>query len=297
MSDAARKTELIKAVDRLTQSGPSERLTQLLFVQHPTLTTLTPTFMADAYPVLPLHHNIMKQTGNSCESHWSHQPRMPYLSALPNDTKTKISGWHPFHRGQYIFTKAHLENLILSNLGDRGEMAHSIEGRTPFLDHHLTEYVNSLPPSMKIRARLKPATAAGNGTHISQELIPEGENYEFIAKYVLREAARPFVTDEIYNKRKHPYSAPLHYNIDGPLHRLMQKLVTEPNIADLGFLAWRSEAFHNGKSLGDLVHLAFAEKDETVFRLVICLAQWIVLSKKFGVRKASVPSDGLKASL
>ena len=59
--------------------------------------------------------------------------------------------WHPLHAAEYVWTKGHLANNFLSCLGDRTEMAHSIEARTPFLDHHLTEYVNNLPPSMKIR--------------------------------------------------------------------------------------------------------------------------------------------------
>ena len=53
----------------------------------------------------------------------------------------------------YIFCKAHLKNLLLPNLDDRGEMAHSIDGWTPFLDHHFTKYVNNLPSSVKNRAR------------------------------------------------------------------------------------------------------------------------------------------------
>ena len=35
--------------------------------------------------------------------------------------------------------KTVLPNFILTFLGDRMEMAHSIEGRVPFLDHHVAE--------------------------------------------------------------------------------------------------------------------------------------------------------------
>ena len=39
----------------------------------------------------------------------------------------------------YIWSKTMLPNYILSNLGDRMEMAHSVEGRLPFLDHHVAK--------------------------------------------------------------------------------------------------------------------------------------------------------------
>ena len=200
----------------------------------------TSTLMGNAYPSLPLK---------------SRRPLRSdvYLQDIPS---SKLSQWHPFHSGQYIFCKAHLENLILSNLGDRGEMAHSIEGRTPFLDHYLTEYTDNLPPSMKIR-------------------WDDG----FVEKYVLREAARPFVTDEIYKKRKHPYSAPLKYKLGGPLHQLIERLVNEEAVEELGFL--------KAGNWAERVDRAFTG-DETLFKLVICVAQWVVLGKRFAVKRAIV---------
>ena len=90
--------------------------------------------------------------------------------------------WHPLNTTQYVWTKGHLANLFLSCLGDRTEMAHSIEGRTPFLDHNLTEYVNDIPPSLKVKW--------------------DG-NESFTAKYALREAMKSFVTQEVYERVKH----------------------------------------------------------------------------------------------
>jgi asparagine synthase (glutamine-hydrolysing) len=91
--------------------------------------------------------------------------------------------WHPLNSALYVWTKGHLANIFLTCLGDRTEMAHSIEARTPFLDHELTEYVYGLPPSLKIR-------------------WDAGEQ-RFVEKWVLREAAKPFITKELYNRKKH----------------------------------------------------------------------------------------------
>ena len=63
------------------------------------------------------------------------------------------------------------------------EMANSLEGRTPFLGHHLTEFANGLPPSTKVRF--------------------DSERGTLVEKWILREAGRPYITDEMYYRRKH----------------------------------------------------------------------------------------------
>lgn len=186
--------------------------------------------------------------------------------------------WHPLHTALYLWSKGPLEYLLLSCLGDRGEMAHSVEGRTPFLDHVLAEYVMALPPGMKIRTVMGGKAGGMNGHGDGGE----AGGVEFVHKYILREAARPFVTDEIYRKVKHPYTAPFKYEIDGPLHRLMRRLVTEENIKELRLVEWRPGMLGGG-SVADLVDGAFKEAGEKQFRLVILLAQWVVLGKRFGV--------------
>lgn len=69
-----------------------------------------------------------------------------------------------------------LSNVLLSGLGDRVEMAHSVEGLQPFLDHHLVEYVTKLPPSLKLKW--------------------DPETQTFNEKWILKEAAKPFITEE-----------------------------------------------------------------------------------------------------
>ena len=44
-----------------------------------------------------------------------------------------------------------LSGYLLSSQGDRMLMAHSVEGRFPFLDTDVVELANSLPPSYKLR--------------------------------------------------------------------------------------------------------------------------------------------------
>ena len=65
---------------------------------------------------------------------------------------------------------------ILAYLGDREEMAHSLEARLPFLDHHLYEAARSIPVDLKLR----------NG----------------MEKAVLRDAAKGILPEEIRRRRK-----------------------------------------------------------------------------------------------
>ena len=88
----------------------------------------------------------------------------------------------PLNKSLFVWAKSFLPNYILNLLGDRMEMAHSIEGRVPFLDHRVVECVNRAPVSLKIRGMTE--------------------------KYLLREAAKPLITDTVYRRQKHPFLSP-----------------------------------------------------------------------------------------
>ncbi|KAL8685406.1 MAG: hypothetical protein Q9224_005828 [Gallowayella concinna] len=166
--------------------------------------------------------------------------------------------WHPLHSALYVWNKTVLPNLILTNLTDRTEMSHSVEGRVPFLDHHLMEYVNNLPPSVKIRY------------DPTSDTLTE--------KWILREASKPFITQEIYERKKHPYTAPVKYPIGGPIHQLMSRLITKETIQQLGFIDWSKTQ--------DLVQKSFEEQEPNLLRRVFTLAQYVVLGQRFGVKTA-----------
>lgn len=103
-----------------------------------------------------------------------------FLSGI--DVKGRIEGRSPVHQALYLWVKSSLPNYVLTVLGDRMEMAHSIEGRVPFLDHKVGEFVNNTPVNMKIRGMTE--------------------------KFVLREAARDVLTDTVYRRPKHPFISP-----------------------------------------------------------------------------------------
>src|SRR5262249_37437673 len=68
--------------------------------------------------------------------------RDPYRAFLNgHDMAGQLTGRAPVNQSLYLWSKVALPNYILAVLGDRMEMAHSVEGRVPFLDHHVVELV------------------------------------------------------------------------------------------------------------------------------------------------------------
>lgn len=116
--------------------------------------------------------------------------------------------WHePALKSSYLFCRSILCSKLLAYLGDRVEMAHSIEARLPFLDHELAAFAVRLPTDMKIR----------NG----------------IEKYVLREAAAPLVTRRIYERRKNPFLAP--HGVRGSMLEFIGDKLNSRSFSGMGF--------------------------------------------------------------
>ncbi len=136
------------------------------------------------------------------------EPYRELLSSL--DVQGQLAGREPVNQALYLWSKTALPAYILTVLGDRMEMAHSIEGRVPFLDHHLVEVIRSQPVAQKIRGMTE--------------------------KYVLREAARSVLTDTVYKRQKHPFlSPPATLNPGQRLHTLVQDSLRGPALAALPF--------------------------------------------------------------
>jgi asparagine synthase (glutamine-hydrolysing) len=113
------------------------------------------------------------------------------------DVRRQLRGRAPVNQALYLWAKTLLPGYILTVLGDRMEMAHSVEGRVPFLDHEVVEFIGALPVEQKIRGMTE--------------------------KFILREAARPVLTDTVYRRQKHPFlSPPATLNPADRLHEMVQ---------------------------------------------------------------------------
>jgi asparagine synthase (glutamine-hydrolysing) len=154
-------------------------------------------FLQKLCPILPVSFQ-------SCELHES------LLSYL--DVAGQMSGRHVVNQSLYLWNKTTLPGYILTILGDGMEMSHSVEGRVPFLDHHVVEFTRTLPVPQKIRGTTE--------------------------KFVLREAMRPLLTTTVYQRQKHPFLAPpALLKLDEPLHQMMQDTLRGPALDSIPFLS------------------------------------------------------------
>jgi len=108
----------------------------------------------------------------------SYDPLNKLEALLPAEFPT----WHPLNKAQYLEIKLLLAGYLLSSQGERMTMAHGVEGRYPFLSHHLAEVASRLNPSLKIKGLKE--------------------------KYILKKTFKLELPLEIFSRIKQPYGAP-----------------------------------------------------------------------------------------
>lgn len=108
---------------------------------------------------------------------------------------------------QYLDMKTYLVGDINTKV-DRASMAHSLEVREPLMDHHLVEWLSSLPTSFKIRG--------------SEQ------------KYLLKKAMEPYLPDAVMYRPKMGFAVPLASWFRGPLKDRMRSAVLGPQLLDTG---------------------------------------------------------------
>ena len=78
--------------------------------------------------------------------------------------------------------KLRLVSHLISDHGDRMAYANSVEGRYPFLDKDLVEFLITIPPDLKLK--------------------------DFEEKYILKKLARHLIPEEIIKREKFAFQAP-----------------------------------------------------------------------------------------
>lgn len=94
----------------------------------------------------------------------------------------RLEGLSSQKRRSYIDNKLRLSDHLLGEHGDRMIFSHSVEGRHPFLDAELIQFVTTMPDKYKLK----------------------GAN----EKYILKKAGEGIVPDEILKRKKFPFQAP-----------------------------------------------------------------------------------------
>ena len=125
-------------------------------------------------------HSAIERSRNGSGRLTGQEGRPVAETALPADFKH----WSPLARAQYLEDTIFLPAYLLSSQGDRVGMAHSVEGRFPFLDHRVVEFCNQLKPRLKIC----------------------GLN----EKYLLKQTMRDLLPEAVWRRPKRPYRAPIH---------------------------------------------------------------------------------------
>jgi asparagine synthase (glutamine-hydrolysing) len=150
----------------------------------------------------------------------------------------EFASWPALSRAQHLEITIFLSQYLLSSQGDRMGMAHSIEGRFPFLDCRLVQFCNNLDPRLKMRCLRE--------------------------KYLLKRAAQPLLPDLIRQRPKRPYRAPVHRSFfNGSTPDYVRALLTPASLKASGlFKAGPVEQLvrkiQGGSAIGETDDMALA---------------------------------------
>ena len=196
---------------------------------------LRPLLLKKLYPYLPQMNNAnnavlkmffgykLNETSSPIYSHllrWHNTSRIKnYLSdnyknlignydpikEIENQLGTKLLGYDYLSKAQWIELNLFMSGYLLSSQGDRMGMANSIEGRYPFLDHRVIEFCMSLHPDLKLK------------------ILNE--------KYLLKKMMKGRLPDQILNRPKQAYRAPIKsaFNSDN-MPEYLKEMISEQKI-------------------------------------------------------------------
>jgi asparagine synthase (glutamine-hydrolysing) len=134
---------------------------------------------------------------------------------IPDSYWREVDELHPaadvFQRISYLELKQRLAELLLMRM-DRVTMACSVEGRDPFLDHHLVEFVLSLPPRLKY--------------------------HRGVGKVALKNAVRHLLPPEVTTRKKQGFGTPAKEWLRGPFGDEAHRAVRSSSLNERGLLRY-----------------------------------------------------------
>jgi asparagine synthase (glutamine-hydrolysing) len=154
------------------------------------------------------------------------------------------------HRAQLLESRTLLSSYLLSSQCDRMLMAHSVEGRFPYLDHRVIEFANRLHPRLKLRALRE--------------------------KVLLKHAARALVPSPIVQRAKQPYRGPDARIFLGPDRpSWVNELLSPRTVADHGYFD-PARVSHLAGRLGEAARTgrAVSHRDSLAFMTVLSTQLW-----------------------
>lgn len=132
--------------------------------------------------------------------------------------QAEVAHHDPLTQVLYIDTRANLPDDLLM-VADKTSMANSLEARVPFLDRRLVEFIESLPPDLKLRG--------------------------FQGKYLHKKAVEKWLPEQVVYRKKKGFANP----IDEWLRRGMRQYVEDCLLSETA----RVKRYFDGKFIGQLI--------------------------------------------
>lgn len=189
-------------VRRFITEHPESKRRSLLFKRlYPDITELgmnSPALLAAFFQgdgtelELPFFSHAVRWRNNCRNCRFFSKALREQISRQPLEATEQIrypsnfKQWAPLAQAQFLESSIFMSQYLLSSQGDRMAMAHSIEGRFPFLDFRVVEFCNRLPVSLKL--------------HVLTE------------KYLLKKLGQNWLPNEIWQRPKRPFRAPIHHS-------------------------------------------------------------------------------------
>ena len=133
--------------------------------------------------------------------------------------------WNFINQRSYLDLRNYMGEELLP-YSDRMSMAHSLEVRTPLIDHRLVEFVATVPPGLKLKG--------------------------WCTKYLLRQAVQDLLPPELLARGKQGFALPLAWWMRHQLRPVIDSVLSPESVAKRGYFRFEAvqrecQRFYRGK--------------------------------------------------